>query len=158
MRTVSAERRRAEGDERASVPANVLRALVVEQSTVLRQLLSAILEANGFDCVEASDGVDALKFASTCGIDLIVTDLEMPRMGGLELLSLASRGVFGEAPPPAIICMPFSIASTPLAAIQAMTGLPVAALQLPLRPADVADAIETAFARSLALFELDPAA
>lgn len=88
----------------ADAPVLGLRALLVDHSEDMREHIAGILSALGFDCVEAGDGIDALKLASNYGIDLIVTDIDMPRLDGLELLSLVQRGAFGTKPPPVIVC------------------------------------------------------
>lgn len=80
------------------------RALIVENAAATRSYIRGILESCGFECVEAADGIDAVRFASENGIDLIVTDIVMPRMDGPDLLRLIAKGAFGANPPPTIIC------------------------------------------------------
>jgi DNA-binding response OmpR family regulator len=83
---------------------HLLRALIVNPSEDERRYVTAVLNACGFDCVRASDGIVALKYASSYGIDLIVTATGLPVLDADELLSLAQRGAFGKRPPPAIVC------------------------------------------------------
>ncbi len=63
--------------------------LVVEDSPTMRQLLSFSLKRFK-DCkiIEAVDGVDALKKLQTNKVDMILTDINMPVMDGLKLVSL----------------------------------------------------------------------
>jgi two-component system chemotaxis sensor kinase CheA len=61
------------------------RILVVDDSPLTRELISALLEAVGYDTVAASDGAEALHLLSNVHVDLVVTDLEMPGLDGLEL-------------------------------------------------------------------------
>jgi two-component system, chemotaxis family, sensor kinase CheA len=61
------------------------RILVVDDSPLTRELISALLEAVGYDITTASDGVEALHILSHSPADLVVTDLEMPGLDGLEL-------------------------------------------------------------------------
>ncbi len=61
------------------------RILVVDDSPLTRELISSLLEAVGYHIVNARDGVDALDRLSKETVDMVVTDLEMPRMDGLEL-------------------------------------------------------------------------
>lgn len=61
------------------------RILVVDDSPLTRELISALLEAVGYDTVAAADGAEALHLLSTTHVDLVVTDLEMPGLDGLEL-------------------------------------------------------------------------
>jgi two-component system, chemotaxis family, sensor kinase CheA len=59
--------------------------LVVEDSITSRSLLKNILEAAGYRVVTAVDGVDAYTLLKTDKFDLIVSDVEMPRMDGFDL-------------------------------------------------------------------------
>ena len=63
--------------------------LVVEDSPTMRQLIVfALKRIRGFQIVEANDGVDALKKLSADKFDLILTDINMPIMDGLKLVSM----------------------------------------------------------------------
>ena len=59
-------------------------ALVVDDSLTMRKVLSRILEREGLDVVTANDGVDATQKLQTITPDIILTDIEMPRMDGFE--------------------------------------------------------------------------
>jgi two-component system chemotaxis sensor kinase CheA len=59
--------------------------LVVEDSITARTLLKGILESAGYDVKTAFDGLDALAALKTGQFDLVVSDVEMPRMNGFEL-------------------------------------------------------------------------
>jgi two-component system chemotaxis sensor kinase CheA len=61
------------------------RILVVDDSPLTRELISALLEAVGYDILASSDGAEALHVLSQAQVDLVVTDLEMPGLDGLEL-------------------------------------------------------------------------
>jgi two-component system chemotaxis sensor kinase CheA len=63
------------------------RVMVVEDSITSRMLLKGILEGAGFDVATAVDGIDALTTLREGGFDLVVSDVEMPRMNGLDLAS-----------------------------------------------------------------------
>ncbi len=82
----------------------LLRALVVDRNRQTRERTRKLLRQEGFDSAEAEDGIEALQHASVLRVDLVVTDIEMPRMSGYELVELIGRGVFGNAPPPIIVC------------------------------------------------------
>ena len=60
--------------------------LVVDDSIVSRQLVGRHVEALGFDLYSAVDGLDALSLLERVVPDLILTDLEMPRLNGLGLV------------------------------------------------------------------------
>ena len=61
--------------------------LLVEDDGDLRAVLSAMLAHTGYQVRTACDGVSALREIETGVPDLIVSDLNMPRMSGFELLS-----------------------------------------------------------------------
>lgn len=63
--------------------------LIIEDSPTMRQLISfALKRLPGVRIVEATDGVDGLKKLSLEKFDLILTDINMPIMDGLKLVSL----------------------------------------------------------------------
>ncbi|MDH5559873.1 MAG: response regulator [Deltaproteobacteria bacterium] len=59
--------------------------LVVEDSEALRKLLAIRLEKLGVSVVTASDGFEAIEIAKETPIDMILSDVDMPKMTGLEL-------------------------------------------------------------------------
>lgn len=61
------------------------RILVVDDSPLTRELLVSLLRGVGYSVLEAVDGAQALVVLQREEVDLVVTDLEMPVMGGLEL-------------------------------------------------------------------------
>ncbi len=71
--------------------------LVVEDDDALRDALRETLRAAGYGVCEASNGKQALAMCERLRPALVLTDIQMPEMGGLELLR-ASRQVLPEAP------------------------------------------------------------
>ncbi|HYO56687.1 hybrid sensor histidine kinase/response regulator [Archangium sp.] len=67
------------------LPAPRRRILVVDDSPLTRELIGSLLEAVGYDVLMASDGMEALDMLNGTKVDLVCTDLEMPRVDGLEL-------------------------------------------------------------------------
>jgi CheY-like chemotaxis protein len=120
-----------------------LRALIVEDAVATRSCLRVILESCGFECVEATDGIDALRFASETGIDLIVTDIVMPRLDGPDLLTLIAKGAFGANPPPTIICS--AHLDDARYGQRPELALAVAKIAKPVRANQLVDAIVSAF-------------
>ncbi|WP_300426624.1 response regulator [uncultured Thalassolituus sp.] len=59
---------------------------VVDDSATMLMSVRASLEMNGFKVETASDGVQALDKLNSMSPDLIITDINMPRMGGMELI------------------------------------------------------------------------
>jgi len=68
-----------------SVEAQKRSILVVEDSITSRSLLKNILESAGYQVATAVDGIDAYTLLKTGSFDLIVSDVEMPRMDGFDL-------------------------------------------------------------------------
>ena len=62
--------------------------LAVDDSSSLRQMVAFSLKAAGYNVVEAVDGHDGLEKAKNQVVDLVLTDQNMPRMDGLELIRL----------------------------------------------------------------------
>ncbi|MCH7868831.1 MAG: response regulator [Myxococcales bacterium] len=60
--------------------------LIVDDSISMRKLVQGTLVEAGHCVVEAEDGVDGLAKAKQSPIDLVITDINMPNMDGLELL------------------------------------------------------------------------
>src|SRR5919202_152948 len=63
------------------------RILIVEDEELMRELLSKILEGENYRIFQAASGEEALKLLQDQAIDLVLTDLRMKGMNGLELLT-----------------------------------------------------------------------
>ena len=64
------------------------RILITEDSPTMRSLLISTIETlDGFEIVEAASGFEALRLLPRDKIDLIITDINMPDINGLELIS-----------------------------------------------------------------------
>lgn len=64
--------------------------LVVDDSAAIRQSISFILKQEGYDTVEAQDGLDALNVLGTLdAVDLIITDVNMPNLDGIGFIRKA---------------------------------------------------------------------
>jgi CheY-like chemotaxis protein len=61
-------------------------ALVVDDSMLIRHTVCRFLEARGFTVKTATDGSAALEALKTIRPDLILTDLQMPRLSGYQLI------------------------------------------------------------------------
>lgn len=69
----------------SSATARTPRLLVVDDSITARTSLQSLLESAGFEVTTAPDGAAAFKLLQSETFDLVVSDVEMPRMGGYEL-------------------------------------------------------------------------
>lgn len=61
--------------------------MIVDDSITIRKVTQRVLERNGYEVVTARDGVDSLTQLEERTPDLVLTDIEMPRMDGYELAS-----------------------------------------------------------------------
>lgn len=75
----------AQGAECEAVPGGG-RVLVVDDENLVRRLVCAVVRRTGCDVAEAVDGQAALDMLAQAPFDLVITDLVMPRKGGLALL------------------------------------------------------------------------
>ena len=64
------------------------RVMVVDDEENIREVLSNYLDSLGYEVVTATDGQDALNKFETGSFDLVVSDLLMPNIDGLELLKV----------------------------------------------------------------------
>ncbi|PLX83135.1 MAG: two-component system response regulator [Desulfuromonas sp.] len=62
------------------------RILTVDDSPTVRQLLGTTLMDAGYEVVEAKDGEEALKIMENQHVDMLVTDLNMPKLDGIGLV------------------------------------------------------------------------
>ncbi len=62
------------------------RVMAVDDSATVRKVLQATLVAAGYEVVEAVDGADALNKLSGAPVDMLVTDLNMPNVDGINLI------------------------------------------------------------------------
>ena len=61
------------------------RILAVDDSPSMRQLVRGTLAGAGYEIAQAADGVEALEYAKGHSADLVLTDVNMPRMDGIAL-------------------------------------------------------------------------
>ncbi len=60
--------------------------LAVDDSASMRQMVNFTLKGAGYQVVQAVDGVEALEYARQNSVDLVLTDVNMPRMDGITLV------------------------------------------------------------------------
>ena len=65
--------------------------LVVDDELNMRLVLKALLNREGYDVATAADGIEALKILKSGGVQVVVTDLRMPKLDGVGLLERVIR-------------------------------------------------------------------
>ncbi|WP_410218964.1 response regulator [Paracoccus sp. (in: a-proteobacteria)] len=76
-----------------------VRILAVDDSPTIRALVSKALRNAGFEVFVASDGVEGVGALSEADPNLIITDINMPRMNGFELIeNVRATGAYAEVP------------------------------------------------------------
>lgn len=79
--------------------AKAIRVLLVEDEPDTLDMLSAHLDAQGFDIIRCASAIEALEVASRDRFDILISDIAMPEMDGLQLIStLRQRNGFQQMP------------------------------------------------------------
>jgi two-component system, chemotaxis family, chemotaxis protein CheY len=74
-----------------STPSHTPTVLIVEDDSATRRLYRFLLSNGGYAVHEAEDGVAALEMIARQRCDLVITDMNMPRMDGMELIRNLKR-------------------------------------------------------------------
>jgi two-component system cell cycle response regulator DivK len=61
------------------------RILVVEDNDLNMKVFRHVLQAHGYECVETGDGLQAIELARTAAPNLIIMDIQLPGMSGIEV-------------------------------------------------------------------------
>src|ERR1051325_1342613 len=77
-------RRRSEDTK--IMPTSAINCLIVDDEPQLRKVLLHVMEGDGFHCFEAGNGFEALDLLDREPVTLVMSDMRMPRMDGIELL------------------------------------------------------------------------
>ncbi len=89
------------GSKLESSALRTYRILVVDDEPGIRYLLRRVLAAQGYDVTVAADGAEALLMFKTASFDLVITDLTMPNVDGIQLLRILRT----RPSPPRVIAM-----------------------------------------------------
>lgn len=113
-----------------------MRVLVVDDSAVTRQLIRRTIGLSGLtvsEVMEACDGADAIQVLATRGADVLITDINMPRMGGVELVRAVRSDRMLAHIPVLVVSTDGSTARREVMAGLGVTGY----LSKPFRPEDL---------------------
>ncbi len=91
MQKLSAQRLEEIGAKAGTADAKRKRVLVVDDSLTVRELERKLLVHHGYDIQVAVDGMDGWNAARAGNFDLVITDVDMPRMDGIELVTQIRR-------------------------------------------------------------------
>ncbi len=67
---------------------SIKHALIVDDSATMRNMIKAVVSEMGFTCITAQDGEKAFRQAESQRYDVIVTDINMPNIDGIELIRM----------------------------------------------------------------------
>lgn len=114
------------------------RILVIDDDDLLRGALRVVLEAAGYEVMEAGDGEAGLALHHEHGADLVLVDIFMPERDGLEVI----RELCAEIPHPKILAMSGGGQTGQIEILKAATALGASrALRKPFEPRDLLAAI-----------------
>jgi CheY-like chemotaxis protein len=114
--------------------------LTVDDDPIVRADLRLVLEDAGFDvCEDARDGVEAVELARTHRPDVIVLDLALPRLDGVE----ATRQILGERDVPIVVLTGYGSAAGGIAERAVEAGA-ASVVQKPFADHTVVDAVTDA--------------
>lgn len=114
--------------------------LIVEDSATMRSLIVSTLEDLGdYEITEAGSGFEALKILPAHSFDLIITDINMPDINGLELINFVRKH-------PTYNKTPLIIVTTEKSEEDRKKGMALGAnryITKPFSPSDLQDAVKT---------------
>lgn len=117
--------------------------LVVDDSPTTRSLIASNLSETGdYDVIEAASGFEALKVLPSRKVDLIITDINMPDINGLELISFVREN-------PIYHNIPTMIVTTEDSAEDRKRGMELGAREYVIKPFTVED-LQEAVQRAMA--------
>ncbi len=77
--------------------------LIVDDSKSMRQMIDVTLSSAGFNVTQANDGHEGLSFSKSKKYDIIITDINMPNMGGYEMVENIRKDSLNISTP--ILCL-----------------------------------------------------
>lgn len=92
--------------------------LCVEDNPDLRDDMATEIREAGYDVIEAADGQHAWQLLGSRPVDLVICDIALPIMSGLDLLALSGNGAEARTAPPFIMITAHSDEATRAAALE----------------------------------------
>jgi DNA-binding response OmpR family regulator len=106
--------------------------LIAEDDDAIREILEDLLSSAGYRVIGATDGLEALDWLSMVSVDLVIVDILLPRLGGLELIKhLRQSSRWAETP---------IMVLSAFADLERYKSLPVEAVQL--KPFHISEILE----------------
>ncbi|MDW8002894.1 MAG: response regulator [Deltaproteobacteria bacterium] len=68
--------------------------MIIDDSQTIRRLISLVLKRKNYITIEAEDGLDAIEKLATNPVDLIIVDLNMPNMDGIEFVRIVRNNYY----------------------------------------------------------------
>ncbi len=120
-----------------------IRVLIVEDEPLVGEMIHRMLDDMGYIVVgKAVDGLQAIEFTQTCRPDVVLMDLEMPKMGGIE----ATRCIHASCPTPVVVLSAYEAQDLVEKASQAGAGAYL------IKPPDMRE-VERAITIAMARFD-----
>jgi len=120
------------------------RVLVVDDDRALRHALAAMLQEAGYHVEQAASGPDALARLEAGPVDLMLLDVGLPGMGGLEVLAETRK----LSAPPSVVMM--TADDTPATLLGAIKGNAYRYIRKPFAPGDIAEVVAEALSAASA--------
>jgi CheY-like chemotaxis protein/anti-sigma regulatory factor (Ser/Thr protein kinase) len=120
--------------------AHKTRVLIVDDDRALRHALSSLLQADGYSVEQAGDGPEALLRLRGEPTDVLLLDVNLPGMNGLDVLTEA-RAL---AEPPSVVMM--TADDTPQTLVRALEGQACRYLRKPFAPAEIVGVVQEVLA------------
>ena len=67
--------------------------LVVDDEEPIRNMFQQAIKGAGYDCINAGNAGDALKILEEKNVDVVITDIEMPGLNGIELTKIVKENM-----------------------------------------------------------------
>jgi len=130
------------GSEMTTSPATGRHVLVVDDDRALRHAIATLLQEAGYTTDQAGDGLEALDKLGQHPVDLMLLDIRLPGMGGLEVLARARD----TAPPPRVVVM--TADDTPDVLLRSLRGQAHSFVRKPFAPNRIIDVVNEVLAAS----------